>query len=41
MIRISEHEKNILDNAREVGLEEAVANIWVSASEVVNNLQAY
>lgn len=38
VISVSEHEEDILDNACEVGLEEAIADIRVSASEVVDNL---
>lgn len=41
VVGIGENEEDILNNTCEISLEEAIADVWVSAREVINDLQAY
>lgn len=41
MIRVRQNEEYVLDNAGEIGLEEAVANIRICACKIVDDLQAH
>jgi len=38
VIGVGQNEENILYDACEICLEEAIANVWIGASKVVDNL---
>jgi hypothetical protein len=42
VVRISEHEEDVLENTEEVLLEERVGNSWIGCSgKIIDDLKAY